>query len=112
MKKGFLFLLVLLSLTAFAYSFLTVKEVLASKTGKFVSVQGTLLQTDYIGQYLFIQDKTGTIKVDLHSDDVNYFGYDKLGVQVKAWGYVCENASEKYIKARKIQVGGHFYYSN
>ncbi|MDD5091903.1 MAG: OB-fold nucleic acid binding domain-containing protein [Candidatus Wallbacteria bacterium] len=110
MKRSLLILFVLCAFMVSAYNFLTVKQVLESKVNKFVTFQGSLAEMDYTGQFLTIEDETGSIVVDIHSDNIQYYGYDRPGDNVKVWGYVGRGNRGIYVKARKIQVCGHFYY--
>jgi uncharacterized protein YdeI (BOF family) len=108
-KKTIIFALLIFSLAAFSYNFITIKQALQKKKGEYVGLHGKLFINDFSGKYIWVKDKTGIIKVDLNSENIAYYGYDIKGIDVKVWGFIDENASGKYIRARRIQVGGHFY---
>ena len=108
-KKTAIFILLIFSLAVFSYDFLNIKQVLQKKKNEYVSFQGKLFLTDFAGKYLWVKDDTGLIKVDLETGNINYYGYDNKGVNVKVWGFVAEDANGKFVRARRIQVGGHFY---
>lgn len=112
MKKNLFLFLLIFAFSAAAYNFIKIADILKMENGKYVSLSGHIARTDFSGQYLTVKDDTGFIRVDLQSENIGYYGYDRQGINIKAWGYVSEDSTGKYLTARKIQVGGHFYYSN
>lgn len=113
MKKIFIFSLFFFFLILGAHTvYICVDDALNQEPGNYVAIKGYLYRIDYSGKYIWIKDKTGIIKIDIFSNNINYSGYDKPGVEMKAWGFIVKDKNEKIIRARKLQIGGYFYYSN
>ncbi|MDD5092170.1 MAG: hypothetical protein PHQ23_14795 [Candidatus Wallbacteria bacterium] len=109
MKKGLMVLSLLIFVSAsLAFHFYSIKDTLRQSIGDFVACKGRLDRVNADERYIIVTDETGRIKVKIDNRALKYVSEERWGTVIRIWGHLREDASGKYIMARKVRVHAGF----